>query len=68
MQISEIEREIEHETEEKALVTDRVLNTKSKIEVVKKTQNTGNVSIFTSPPFSFFYLKSESARIQAQVI
>ena len=42
--------EIEHEIKEAAVVTDRVLNTKRKIEAARKTQNSGNVNVVPSPP------------------
>ena len=41
--------EIEHEIEEAAVVTDRVLSTKSKIEAARKIQNARNVNVATSP-------------------
>ena len=46
--------EIEHEIEEAAVVIDRILNTKSKIEAAKKIPNVGirNVSVVTSPTIS----------------
>ena len=44
--------EIEHEIEEAAVVIDRILNTKSKIEAAKNIPNVGNVSVVTSPTIS----------------
>ena len=44
--------EIGGEIEEAALVTDRILNTKSKIEAAKKAQNTANVSVVASSTVS----------------
>ena len=44
--------EIEGEIEEAALVTDRILNTKIKIEAAKKAQNTANVSVVASSTVS----------------
>ena len=44
--------EIGGEIEEAALVTDRILNTKSKIEAAKRAQNTANVSVVASSTVS----------------
>ena len=44
--------EIEGEIEEAALVTDRILNTKIKIEAAKKAQNTANLSVVASSSVS----------------
>ena len=44
--------EIGGEIEEAALVTDRILNTKSQIEAAKKAQNTANVSVAASSTVS----------------
>ena len=44
--------EIGGKIEETALVTDRILNTKSKIEAAKKAQNTANVSVAASSTVS----------------
>ena len=44
--------EIGGKIEETALVTDRILNTQSKIEAAKKAQNTANVSVAASSTVS----------------
>jgi hypothetical protein len=41
--------EIGKEIEDAAIITDRILNTKSKIEAAINTQNTGNINVVASP-------------------